>query len=97
MQTASSLSPNCAALLEQFSKNANKGQAFAAFADFEQFCKFAVLAHVEKTNLDDSSLIEILKSQGWPADQADVVAKRYKAAKYMLKMHDHVRAGNASF
>src|SRR5215471_2212879 len=93
MQATASLSEKAARLLESFTEESDKTQGVADPKTFERFCKFAAVAHADNASLDHETLNQHLKDRDWPAEQADLAAKRYKAARLLLSIYDQHRAG----
>jgi len=93
MQATASLSEKATRLLESFTEESDKTQGVADPKTFERFCKFAAVAHADNASLDHETLNQYLKDRDWPAEQADLAAKRYKAARLLLSIYDQHRAG----
>ncbi len=93
MQTTASLSEQAARLLESLCEESDKTQGVADPETFKRFCKFALVAHADNATLNHESLYAHLVERNWPTEQADALAKRYKAARLLLGMYDQYRDG----
>ena len=93
MQATASLSDKAARLLASFTDESDKIQGVADPQTFERFCKFVAVAHAENSSLDHETLYRHLQERAWSAEQADLAAKRYKAARLLLSIYDQHQAG----
>ena len=93
MTAITALPKRSATLLEKLCSEADKSQGVADSRTFELFCKFSAMAHHENATLTPEAVNEHLKEKGWPQEQADAAAKRYKAASLLLNIYDKVKAG----
>lgn len=88
MQTTFQLPPKTTKLLKTLCDDSDKMLGLTDEKTFERLCKLVVVAHKESAVLTHEVLYAYLKDNGWAHEQADAVAKRYKAACYLLDLYD---------
>ncbi|ABK43684.1 conserved hypothetical protein [Magnetococcus marinus MC-1] len=83
------LSQDTAALLDRFSKTANKSTGSSHPLDLQRWNSFIIAAHREKSNLDSTTLERwFVQEEGWGIDAATSLAIEYEFARGLLSLYD---------
>jgi hypothetical protein len=80
-----SMSPELAQLLKQFSAAANKSSGGTHPLDERRFFDFIIQTHLEGSLLDETDLKELLVDDGWSEDNAFELSCKYRFGIDLLK------------